>query len=526
MLGARGRSPSARSAARRTSRRTARCRSGSSPRATYRFVDLVGRRGQLRDDRLRRRHGDDADALRRPAAHARRPAASPAAKSRRRATRRSARRGSACPNCNAPIELHAPDRRCASRARTAATCSTCRRARCACSRSWRRKAKPRIPLGTKGTFPEGEMTVIGYIERSAQVDGDWYPFEEYLLYAPAIGFRWLVSSDGHWSYVQPVATGAVELDGTEATLRRRQVPSCSSARSCASTPCSASSTGRSRPASRSCGEDYVAPPAMLSRETHEQRGELVAVDVHEAARASSRRSATSRELQLGGGTGVAPNQPDPAARRRGAAAHARVPRADRARHRVRGDRAREARSTTHVVSIPSRRVHAAAARPSRSRDANPPNVFFSRAVHARGRQEHRARVSREPDEQLGVRRRVARQRRDRRRRQRRRRAWSTTPASRTASRGREGKRDAHRGARPGAGRRVRAAARDAARRGSRRGAADRARAPGRVPRAATSAARSCVLGIPFLILGIYSYSFERRRWSNSTDGTSARRRRR
>ena len=29
-----------------------------------------------------------------------------------------------------------------------------------------------------------------------------------------------------------------------------------------------------------------------------------------------------------------------------------------------------------------------------------------------------------------------------------------------------------------------------------------------------------VLGIPFLFFGIYTYSFERRRWSNSTEGTS------
>jgi hypothetical protein len=29
-----------------------------------------------------------------------------------------------------------------------------------------------------------------------------------------------------------------------------------------------------------------------------------------------------------------------------------------------------------------------------------------------------------------------------------------------------------------------------------------------------------ILGIPSLLVGIYSYSFERRRWSNSTQGTS------
>ncbi len=122
----------------------------------------------------------------------------------------------ACPNCSAPIELHAPDVQ-------RAACAYCSHLLDVQQGSLRvleklaRKASPRIPLGTKATFSEGEMTVIGYVERSAQVDGDWYPFEEYLLYAPAIGYRWLVNSDGHWSYVQTVATGAVTFDGAKAS---------------------------------------------------------------------------------------------------------------------------------------------------------------------------------------------------------------------------------------------------------------------------------------------------------------------
>ena len=31
-----------------------------------------------------------------------------------------------------------------------------------------------------------------------------------------------------------------------------------------------------------------------------------------------------------------------------------------------------------------------------------------------------------------------------------------------------------------------------------------------------------VLGLPFLILGVYSYSFERRRWSNATAGSAGK----
>src|SRR6201999_3552546 len=63
----------------------------------------------------------------------------------------------------------------------------------------------------KGTFSEGELTVVGYVARAAGIEGEWYGFEEYLLYAPAVGYRWLVQSDRHWSYVQPIAAGAVKV---------------------------------------------------------------------------------------------------------------------------------------------------------------------------------------------------------------------------------------------------------------------------------------------------------------------------
>src|SRR6185437_7146973 len=116
----------------------------------------------------------------------------------------------ACPNCNAPIELHAGDQT------QRAVCAYCNAMLDTTSGALavlsvlKQKPQLQIPLGSKGTFIDGELTVIGYLQRSAYVDGSWWPFEEYLLYRPDLGFRWLVESDGHWSYVQTVATGAVD----------------------------------------------------------------------------------------------------------------------------------------------------------------------------------------------------------------------------------------------------------------------------------------------------------------------------
>lgn len=115
----------------------------------------------------------------------------------------------ACPNCNGALELRAPDRT------LRVGCPYCgslvdvsegRLSVLAAAEA----TKPPIKLGSTCTFSEGELTVIGYLQRSANVMGTWYPFDEYLLYRPGLGFRWLVESDGHWSYVQPIAPGAVE----------------------------------------------------------------------------------------------------------------------------------------------------------------------------------------------------------------------------------------------------------------------------------------------------------------------------
>jgi hypothetical protein len=125
-----------------------------------------------------------------------------------------------------------------------------------------------------------------------------------LLYAPAVGFRWLVCSDGHWSYVQPVATGAVtaghnaHYDGVyfqrfqNAELRVDSVLG--------------ELYWRVQTGERVSGEDYIAPPAMLSREvsadeqnwslsTYMTRGDVLA--------------AFGKPLELPVPTGVAPNQP-------------------------------------------------------------------------------------------------------------------------------------------------------------------------------------------------------------------------
>jgi hypothetical protein len=149
--------------------------------------------------------------------------------------------------------------------------------------------------------------VIGFVQRSACVDGEWWPFEEYLLYKPGLGFRWLVNSDGHWSYVQPIATGAVETDikgckydgvtfkrFQQAQLRVDEVLG--------------EFYWQVQVGELVESEDCIAPPAMVSRESSATEenwslGTYMTVGDVRAAFAGV-------ELSLGIPDGIAPNQPD------------------------------------------------------------------------------------------------------------------------------------------------------------------------------------------------------------------------
>jgi len=175
----------------------------------------------------------------------------------------------ACPNCNAPIELRAPGET------QRVTCPNCNSllglegAAATVVARLTEKPLPAVALGTKGTFAEGEMTVIAFVRRSAQILGIWYAFDEYLLHAPSIGFRWLVCSDGNWSYVQPVAAGAVDDARIEATYDGVRF------RAYQSSPLRVDTVlgelyWRVEQGELSDGTDYIAPPAMLSKEATEQ----------------------------------------------------------------------------------------------------------------------------------------------------------------------------------------------------------------------------------------------------------------
>ncbi|MFL6248848.1 MAG: DUF4178 domain-containing protein [Thermoanaerobaculia bacterium] len=119
-----------------------------------------------------------------------------------------------CPNCGGALELRAPDQ--AERI----WCPYCgagldvTRGKLKMFGLLKKKrVEPAIPLGSSGTI-EGDVYVIsGFMQRAVKFDIEYY-WTEYLLYNRAKGYRWLVHSDDHWSFVTPLRPGEVQDPST------------------------------------------------------------------------------------------------------------------------------------------------------------------------------------------------------------------------------------------------------------------------------------------------------------------------
>ncbi len=180
-----------------------------------------------------------------------------------------------CPNCGGALELIAPDKT------ERVTCPFCHSLLDVNQGNLRflQTLKPSpapydfvLPIGAEGVFKDdAKFKIIGAVVRSVNIEGVKYFWHEYLLYNPKIGFRWLVHSDNHWNFVEPVNPAEVELS-TGISGRALAKYNGQSFRVFQDAPAvveyvKGESYWRVEQGETVRAADYIAPPLMLSEES-------------------------------------------------------------------------------------------------------------------------------------------------------------------------------------------------------------------------------------------------------------------
>lgn len=186
-----------------------------------------------------------------------------------------------CPQCGGQLTLHAPDKS------ERVSCPSCNSLLDATGGKLEyfatlkklERLRLAFPIGTVGQLEGQSYTVIGFLRRFALYEGKTYPWSEYLLYSPDIGFRWLVENDRHWSFVKPLAAHAVSQGFSEVRYDGQQFKVYDRG-----TAYVRSVIGefywRVEVGEQVRTADYIAPPRMISFETtRTERSEEVNVSL-------------------------------------------------------------------------------------------------------------------------------------------------------------------------------------------------------------------------------------------------------
>jgi hypothetical protein len=74
--------------------------------------------------------------------------------------------------------------------------------------------EPAIPIGRRGTFDSVEYICLAYIRRSSLFDDERYSWEEFLIFAPSVGYRWLVNDpETGWFWASAISPADLDLRG-------------------------------------------------------------------------------------------------------------------------------------------------------------------------------------------------------------------------------------------------------------------------------------------------------------------------
>lgn len=214
----------------------------------------------------------------------------------------------ACAACGGQVTVSLPDRS------LAAVCSSCGAIVDATDDNHKvlsafiggTKYQPLIPLGSRGKLHGHTYRVIGYVRKS-DGPGD-YHWNEYLLFNPYQGYRWLVENQGHWSYVVPLR--AAPKSETTARIYNGRSYKLFLKGEAKVVYVLGEFYWQLAYGEKTIVADYIAPPEMLSME---KSGSEINWSLGEYIHGSLVRKAFALTGSFPQPIGVAPNQPSPTA---------------------------------------------------------------------------------------------------------------------------------------------------------------------------------------------------------------------
>ncbi len=144
------------------------------------------------------------------------------------------------------------------------------------------RVTPKIPLGTRGKIGGVDFEVIGFQTRTIYEDAESFSWDEYLLFNPYKGFRYLVEYDGHWNFVTPMEAmpQRIVIMGRPAVIFEGRRFRHFSGAEAETTFVLGEFPWRVKTGDKVIDDDFIDPPTVLSSETTDDevtwsRGEYI-----------------------------------------------------------------------------------------------------------------------------------------------------------------------------------------------------------------------------------------------------------
>lgn len=217
-----------------------------------------------------------------------------------------------CPSCGGPLSARSPDILTVGCGSCGALIDTGKEvAKQVAKVLASERFEPLLPLGATGTLRGEALEVIGVMQRRMTCEGVEYFWREYVLTTPDGSVRWLTEYDGHWNLARVLAKSVAAL-GTTARYNGQSYRHFQTYTAYVD-HVEGEFPWRVRAYESAQVHDYVAPPAMLSREVTDREStwtQAEYLDPEELGQAFSQKTLPEPR-------GVHANQPNPHAERHG-----------------------------------------------------------------------------------------------------------------------------------------------------------------------------------------------------------------